>query len=270
MFTVTGSDMKKRERKNPDYPTMKTLPKTLGAPIFFVLLLVIPAKNNAGDYSAARAGHALVTRAVTTNTNTNASKAVALYEALKLRSLGLTKAAFEYAYKGYQYLQEKGMLARASVLTICDFSQSSRRKRFFVIDMKEQKVLINTYVAHGRRSGSEYARSFSNNPESHMSSLGFYKTEATYYGGHGLSLKIEGLERGFNDKADKRNIVVHGSEYVGAGFIKNNPFTGRSYGCPAVPANQVDNVINTIKNGTCLFIYHPTKNYLTHSKILNS
>jgi len=246
---------------------MKTFSKTLGAAVFFVLLL-IPTKNNAGDYSAAKAGYSL-TSAVTTR-GANASKAVALYDALKLKSMGLTKAAFEYAYKGYQYLQEKGMLARASVLTICDFSQSSRRKRLFVIDMDQQKVLINTYVAHGRRSGSEYARSFSNNPESHKSSLGFYKTESTYYGGHGLSLKIEGLERGFNDKADARNIVVHGSEYVGPDFIENNPFTGRSFGCPAVPANQVDDVINAIKDGSCLFIYHPTKRYLTRSKILNS
>jgi len=236
--------------------------------MFFLLLLIIPVKNNAGGNGSNYSATALASNLK--NSSASASKAVQLYDALKLKSFGLTKAAFNYAYKGYLYLQEKKMLGRASVLTICDFSQSSRRKRFFVIDMNQQKVLINTYVAHGRKSGSEYARSFSNSPESHMSSLGFYKTEATYYGGHGLALKIEGLERGFNDKADARNIVIHGSEYVGGGYIKNNPFTGRSFGCPAVPANQVNNVINTIKNGSCLFIYHPTKNYLTHSKILNS
>jgi len=247
---------------------MKTLTKTLGVSALSFMLLVIPAKNNAGDYSSNKATSAMM-NAVNTKT-VAANKALVLYDALKLKSFGLTKAAFNYAYKGYLYLQQKGMLGRASVLTICDFSQSSRRKRFFVIDIDQQKVLINTYVAHGRRSGSEYARSFSNSPESHMSSLGFYKTESTYYGGNGLSLKIEGLERGFNDKADARNIVIHGSDYVGAGFIKNNPFNGRSFGCPAVPSSQVDDVINAIKNGSCLFIYHPTKNYLTRSKILNS
>jgi hypothetical protein len=247
---------------------MKTLSKTLGATALFVLLLFIPIKNNAGNNSSKIATAA--EEKTVNSTTTSASKAIALYDALKLKGLGLTKTAFNYAYKGYEYLQQKGMIARASVLTICDFSQSSRRKRFFVIDMDQQKLLINTYVAHGRRSGSEYARAFSNNPESHMSSLGFYKTESTYYGGHGLALKIEGLERGFNDKADSRNIVIHGSDYVGAGYIKNNPFTGRSFGCPAVPSNQVNNVINTIKNGSCLFIYHPTKGYLTRSKILNS
>lgn len=246
---------------------MKTRTKTLVAAAFASMLLIIPAKNNAGNSSTTVTNYT-VAHTLEGSSATEA-KSLALYESLKLKSWGLTKAAFSYAYKGYEYLQQKGMLARASVLTICDFSQSSRRKRLFVIDMDEQKVLINTYVAHGRRSGSEYARSFSNRPESHMSSLGFYKTESTYYGGHGLSLKIEGLERGFNDKADVRNIVIHGSEYVGASFIKNNPFTGRSYGCPAVPSNEVDEVINTIKEGSCLFIYHPTKNYLKHSKILN-
>ncbi len=245
---------------------MKTLSKKVWALVFFALLLIIPVKNNAGDNST----KSLATILNSTSNQTAASAAVQLYDVLKLKSFGLTKAAFNYAYKGYLYLQQKRMLARASLLTICDFSQSSRRKRFFVIDMNQQKVLINTYVAHGRKSGSEYARSFSNSPESHMSSLGFYKTEATYYGGHGLALKIEGLENGFNDRAEERNIVIHGSDYVGSRFIKNNPFNGRSFGCPAVPANQVNNVINTIKNGSCLFIYHPTKNYLTHSKILNS
>lgn len=246
---------------------MKTNVKAISAIAFFLLLLVLPAKNNAGNNIPSPSFTVI---ANSSSSQMLAGRTVLLYDALKLKSFGLTKAAFEYAYKGYSYLQKKGMLARASVLTICDFSQSSRRKRLFVIDVNLQKVLINTYVAHGRKSGSEYARSFSNNPDSHMSSLGFYKTETTYYGGHGLSLKIEGLENGFNDKAESRNIVVHGSDYVSGNFIRNNPFNGRSFGCPAVPANQISNVINTIKNGSCLFIYHPTKHYLTHSKILNS
>ncbi|MFM2363546.1 MAG: hypothetical protein RLZZ316_2448 [Bacteroidota bacterium] len=140
----------------------------------------------------------------------------------------------------------------------------------YVIDLEQQKVLINTYVAHGRNSGAEYARSFSNSPESHKSSLGFYVTKTTYYGGHGLALTIDGVERGINDRALARKIVVHGSNYVGSSFIKFNKFNGRSFGCPAVPANQTQAVINTIKNGSCLFIYHPNKKYIAQSKILNS
>ena len=135
--------------------------------------------------------------------------------------------------------------------------------------MEEKKVLINTWVAHGRKSGSEFARSFSNRMESHKSSLGFYLTEQTYYGDHGLALKIQGLERGFNDKAAKRNIVVHGSDYVGPDFLKWNKANGRSFGCPAVPSDDIDEVIETIKDGSCLFIYYPTKKYLVKSKILN-
>jgi len=166
-------------------------------------------------------------------------------------------------------LLSKRKLGRSAVLSICDFSLSSRRKRLFIIDINQQKLLINTYVAHGRQSGSEYARSFSNSPESHMSSLGFYVTKNTYYGDHGLALKIEGLEKGFNDKASARNIVVHGSEYVGNDYLRYNRINGRSYGCPAIPAEQTSKVINTIKNGSCLFIYSPTKKYLSQSKILN-
>ncbi|MEJ7737802.1 MAG: murein L,D-transpeptidase catalytic domain family protein [Chitinophagaceae bacterium] len=198
------------------------------------------------------------------------SETSVLYDSLQLQPIGLSKQAFEYALKGYKNLQKKGLLVRKDILSICDFSQSSKNKRLYIIDVEHQKLLLNTYVAHGKNSGSEYANSFSNNPESLKSSLGFYVTRNTYYGGHGLSLRIDGLEKGFNDKADKRNIVVHGSDYVGAGFLRYNAFSGRSFGCPAVPANQIPVVINTIKDGSCLFIYHPTKNYLTRSTLLNA
>jgi hypothetical protein len=194
---------------------------------------------------------------------------ISIYQQLHLKRYGLSKSAFNYALKGYQHLQEQGSIVKKNLLSICDFSQSSRRKRFYIIDLSQQKVLVNTYVAHGRNSGAEYATSFSNSEESHKSSLGFYITKNTYWGDHGLSLRIAGVEDGFNDKAYERNIVIHGSEYVGAGFIKNNPFNGRSFGCPALPAYQTPLVINTIKEGTCLFIYHPSKKYLINSKILN-
>lgn len=196
-------------------------------------------------------------------------EADSIYDGMKLRKFGLTKKAFEYAWKGYKNLLIKGAVANTDVLSICDFSQSSRRKRLYVLNVREKKVLVNTYVAHGRNSGAEYARSFSNSPESHKSSLGFYITSKTYYGDHGLALKIDGVEKGINDKAYDRNIVVHGSKYVGDKFIRNNPFNGRSFGCPAIPAVQTQQVINTIKNGSCLFIYHPTKHYLLQSRILN-
>lgn len=205
-------------------------------------------------------------KVATAGTTTNAH---ALYMAMKLNRVGLSKKAFEYALKGYQHMLSKKMIKKTDVLSICDFSQSSRRKRLYVINLQSMKLLLNTHVAHGRNSGGEFARSFSNKMESHQSSLGFYVTRNTYWGAHGLSLEIDGLEKGINDKANQRKIVVHGSQYVGDQFLRGNPFTGRSFGCPAVPTKYTAKLINMIKNGSCLFIYHPTSNYISKSKILN-
>ena len=199
-----------------------------------------------------------------------AAEATALYQQFELQETGLNKKAFEYALKGYYYLLEHHWLNKTNIISICDLSQSSRNKRLYVLDLDQKKVLVNTYVAHGRNSGTEFASTFSNNPSSHKSSLGFYITQGTYYGNNGLSLKIRGMERGFNDRAGGRNIVVHGSQYVGPDFLDMNQFCGRSYGCPAVPADEVETIIDLIKEGSVLFIYHPTKKYIARSKILNS
>ena len=193
-----------------------------------------------------------------------------LYTQIDLKESGLTRKAFEYALKGYYYLLDHHWLNKTNILSICDLSQSSRNKRLYVVDLETKKVLVNTYVAHGHNSGKEFANSFSNNPSSHKTSLGFYVTQGTYYGNNGLSLKMRGMERGINDRANGRNIVVHGSEYVGPDFLQMNKFCGRSYGCPAVPADESENIIDLIKEGSCLFIYHPTKKYIAKSKILNS
>jgi hypothetical protein len=193
----------------------------------------------------------------------------AMYSESNLEAQGLRREVFEYAYKGYLRLLDEHKLVKSNVITICDFSQSSRNKRLYVVDLETRKVLVNTYVAHGRRSGGEYAKTFSNKWSSHKSSLGFYVTETTYVGKHGLALKIRGLEKGINDKADRRNIVIHGSKYVGEGFIQSNKFNGRSFGCPAIPNADVHEVIEDMKGGSCFFIYHPTKKYLTSSRILN-
>ena len=192
-----------------------------------------------------------------------------IYDSLQLKKRGLKKEAFVYAYKGYKKLEEDGKLDKEGLITICDLSQSSKRKRLYLIDLNECKLLLNTYVAHGKNSGGEYAKKFSNKPESRQSSLGFYRTKKTYYGGHGLALTLSGLEPGFNDKAERRKIVLHGSLYIGDNYKRWGKYMGRSFGCPAVPMKQSKKLINTIKDGSCLFIYHPSKNYLSGSKILN-
>lgn len=195
--------------------------------------------------------------------------ATALYVDSKLETFGLSKEAFDYAWKGYEELLNRNKIQRTAYLTICDFSQSSKQKRLYIIDIENRELITNTFVAHGKNSGGEYATKFSNRPESLQSSLGFYITDKTYIGKHGLSLRVNGVDPGFNDKAMMRTIVIHGAAYVNKSRINGNGYMGRSWGCPAVPEKEAGQIINVIKNGTCLFIYHPSKNYLLHSKILN-
>lgn len=192
-----------------------------------------------------------------------------VYTTSKLEQYGLSKAAFDQAWKGYQYLLEHQQIKCADYLTICDFSQSSKQKRLYIIDVANNELVTHTYVAHGKNSGAEYASRFSNTPESLQSSLGFFITSQTYIGKHGLSLRLLGADPGFNDKALERTIVLHGAAYVDEARVRAGMYMGRSWGCPAVPQKESATIINTIKNGTCLFIYHPSRNYLLHSKILN-
>lgn len=212
--------------------------------------------------------------AVTVNTGKSAGTRInntqGFYQHLKLDAKGLSRQAFELACKGYERLVEKGQLDEGAYLVVCDFSQSSNQKRLYLIDMEDSVLVKNTYVAHGKNSGNEYALKFSNKPESLQSSLGFFVTRNTYNGAHGLSLKLDGMEQGINDKAMQRNIVVHGADYIGNNWLQFNKYMGRSFGCPALPAKESASIINTIKDGSCLFIYHPTaSNYPKRSKLLN-
>jgi hypothetical protein len=211
----------------------------------------------------------VATVAVNTPLSPAENKGELLYNEANLKQYGLSEEAFNYAWKGYQELLEKNLVNREEYLTICDFSQSSRQKRLYIIDVNSHKLLRNTWVAHGKNSGAEYATKFSNRPESLQSSLGFYVTADTYIGKHGLSLRMRGVDPGYNDKALMRTIVIHGAAYVDGDRVKAGGYMGRSWGCPAVPQEESASIINTIKNGTCLFIYHPGKNYLQGSKILN-
>ncbi|HEX3769159.1 MAG TPA: murein L,D-transpeptidase catalytic domain family protein [Puia sp.] len=196
-------------------------------------------------------------------------QALSLYDSMKLGNSGLNQKAFEYAWRGYHNLMKQGMLKKSSVLTVCDFTQSSSSKRLYVIDVSHKKLLFNTYVSHGMNSGIEYATTFSNKANSFKSCLGFFVTSKTYVGRNGLSLKVQGLEKGYNDLAAKRHIVLHGSDYITPEYLKDNGEMGRSLGCAAIPNVMSPKVIKTIKNGSCLFIYYPTTKYLTHSNIIN-
>jgi hypothetical protein len=198
------------------------------------------------------------------------NQAVLLYDHMNLQRSGLDEKAFEYAWRGYHNLVKKGLIRRKNVLSICDFSQSSRNRRMYVIDIRHKRLLYRTYVAHGQNSGTEFASSFSNQPDSYKSSLGFYVTTRTYYGKNGLSLKIEGVDTGYNDLAGKRNIVLHGCSYVGTKYLNHFGNVGTSLGCPAIPSSMSPRIIQLVKHGSCLFIYHPTQEYLDGSSVLNS
>lgn len=179
-----------------------------------------------------------------------------MYDSLKLDRLGLSEKAFDYAIEGYEKLKKDGQLRNSRVITIVDFDQPSYKKRMYVIDVKNYKVLFNTWSAHGKNSGQDVAQHFSNLPESNQSSLGFYVTNDTYYGSKGYSLKLTGLERNLNDKALERAIVLHGADYVSQEFINIQGYIGRSHGCPAVPQQLNKPIIEKIKNGSLLFIYN--------------
>jgi L,D-transpeptidase catalytic domain len=196
-------------------------------------------------------------------------EAITLSADLKLEDSGLSEKVLEYALLGYHRLLKKGMLQKTDVLTVCDFSQSSSKKRMYIIDVFNRTLLFQTYVAHGVSSGQEYANSFSNTPESHKSSLGFYVTRDTYYGNNGLSLRIDGMDRGFNTLADERNIVIHGAPYVSERILHKYGVMGTTFGCPAIPEELTEEIIPTIKSGSCFFIYYPSQRYLTRSSVLN-
>lgn len=197
------------------------------------------------------------------------SMSAALYEKLDLQNAGLSLEALVAAVKGYEKLVEEGLVTNTQYLTIVDLSQSSRKKRFYLLDIENEQLAMNTFVAHGKNSGVDKAVRFSNTPESEASSLGFYVTKQTYTGKHGLSLKLAGLENGFNNNAEARAIVVHGANYVNPARV-NSAYMGRSQGCPALPEAVAPKVINLIKGGSALFVYNPSENYLSSSKILNS
>ena len=187
----------------------------------------------------------------------------------KINDTELDFDAFKYGLKGFLKLQQENELNNSKYLTIIDMSVSANKKRFYIINMETQELEHKSFVAHGRNSGLEYARKFSNVTNSHQTSLGFYKTAETYIGKHGFSLRLDGLEFS-NDKARRRAVVIHEAEYASAHFIQKNGRLGRSYGCPSLPKKDYKVIINKIKNGSCLFIYYPKKSYLENSKLANA
>lgn len=200
------------------------------------------------------------------NTNVEVlSETERLYNEIQLDGK-LKFEAFENAMLGYENLHFKNK----DIITVIDFTLPSTAKRMYVIDLANKKLLYHTIVSHGRNSGEKYATTFSNRHGSFQSSLGFYTTENTYQGGNGYSLVLNGLERGINDQAKARAVVIHGADYCSQSVINSTGRLGRSYGCPALPRELNKPIINTIKNGTMVFIYAEDDIYLAQSKVLKN
>ncbi|MBD2714469.1 murein L,D-transpeptidase catalytic domain family protein [Microvirga sp. STR05] len=191
-----------------------------------------------------------------------------MYRDLNVEAQGLRYEVFEKAMTGYLNLQQDGQLSDAKqLLTVVDFELPSTEKRLWVLDLEAKQVRFHTLVAHGHNSGENVATNFSNQNESNMSSLGFYVTQGEYVGKHGRSLKLNGVDEGYNTNALARAVVMHGADYVSEDFIQQYGRLGRSLGCPALPMDQKDEIIEAVNGGTCLFLNGSDQSY--SSKYLN-
>jgi hypothetical protein len=165
--------------------------------------------------------------------------------------------ALRAALAAWDALHSRGEVSRP-VLTVIDYGLPSTTKRMWVFDMDSRRLLFHELVAHGRNSGEDVARSFSNQEGSLMTSLGAFVTGTTYNGKNGYSLRLRGMEPGVNDRAESRTIVVHGAPYVGEEVAHKLGRLGRSYGCPAVRPAIARTLIDQVKDGTLLYAWHPS------------
>ncbi|MFM7645354.1 MAG: murein L,D-transpeptidase catalytic domain family protein [Sphingomonadales bacterium] len=180
----------------------------------------------------------------------------AITEILSWKQLPAT--ALQVGLEGYYRLLRQELIKPNALLTLIDLSKASYEKRLYVLDVTNQKVLLQSLVAHGNQSGSQVAKRVSNRPASNQSSAGFFITKETYQGKNGYSLRIAGLQKGINDQALTRGIVIHGARYVDPEKAQKTHWVGRSQGCPAVPVSIHQQLIDLIKDRSCLFIYHPS------------
>lgn len=192
-----------------------------------------------------------------------------LYNELNAAQYNLSFEAFRYAYIGYQSLKKQQRLNGKELFSIIDFTKDCNSKRFYTIDLEKMKIVYNTYVAHGKKSGDRLATSFSDVAESNKSSIGFYITGSTYNGGNGYSLALHGDEKGYNSNLAKRSVVIHTADYANENYMARNGRLGRSLGCPVLPENIYKQIIDAIKDKTMIFAYYNDAKYLKTSKYLN-
>ena len=175
---------------------------------------------------------------------------------------------FEMALDAASCAVRTGTVGAPATLTVIDYSKPSSERRLWVFDLKAKELIHEELVAHGQGSGANMATEFSNDDESHQTSLGLFVTRDTYVGKNGYSLRLDGLDRGVNDRARERAIVMHGAPYVSEAFVKANGRLGRSWGCPAISAAVAREMIDRVKGGGLVFAYYPDAGWLKTSKYL--
>lgn len=180
----------------------------------------------------------------------------------------LQRNVFAMALSAASCAVRSGSIDDLATLTVIDYSRPSTEKRLWVFDVTAHSLLYEELVAHGSGSGGNVATSFSNDPESHQSSLGLFRTEDTYDGRNGYSLRLRGLDEGFNDHAYDRAIVMHGASYVSDSAARKQKRLGRSWGCPALREGIAREVIDTVKGNGLIFAYYPDPAWLAASKYL--
>jgi len=238
----------------------------------FFLLIITTAFQPIDNQEFLQPGDEIGQRLVTLHSDEFNSFANRVYNELQY-PVGydtISEKVLTHSLRGYMYLKHTQQISNTKYLTVIDFSEYCNNRRMWVIDMETKQVIFNEWVAHGAKSGDTFAKYFSNKHSSNRSSLGFYTTGGLYNGSNNLSLKLNGLEKNFNSNAFARGIVIHGANYVSEEIVNRKERIGRSYGCPAVRQDINEILVNTIKGGTCLFIWHPTTAYLQNSKLLNA
>jgi L,D-transpeptidase catalytic domain len=248
---------------------MRVLSKPFNTGIAAFLLTFVGGSMPMASHASAFASPA-VSRPTAAVENVR-TKASAMFDADGWADVALgtiDRSVFALALESAQRAVARGE-AEPSTLTVIDFSRPSTERRLWVIDLRSRELLFEEHVSHGRNSGHNVPTSFSNEEGSYKSSLGLFRAAEGYYGKHGYSLRLDGLEKGFNDRARERAIVVHGADYVNPAIAKKQGRLGRSLGCPALRPAITRELIDAVKEGGLLFAYYPDPTWLNASAYLN-